>query len=124
MSLLNDFARTCVLMERSRKPDGEGGYITTWQEGAEFMDYRALDTSMEARRAEQEGVTSVYSVLVRRDVPIEYGDFFRDKETGITYRVTSNPDEKQAPASAGPTIKKLKYFTAERRALPDAESTD
>lgn len=122
MSLLNDFARTCVLMERTRKPDGEGGYITTWQEGAEFLDYRALDTSMEARRAEQEGVTSVYSVLTRRDVPIEYGDFFRDKETGTTYRVTSNPEEREAPKNAGPTIRALKYFTAERRALPDGEN--
>lgn len=122
MSLLDDFARTCVLMERTRKPDGEGGYITTWQEGAEFLDYRALDTSMEARRAEQEGVTSVYSVLTRQDVPIEYGDFFKDKETGITYRVTSNPEEKEAPKSAGPTIRQLKYFTAERRALPDGEN--
>ena len=122
MSLLNDFARTCVLMERTRKPDGEGGYITTWQEGAEFLDYRALDTSMEARRAEQEGVTSVYSVLTRQDVPIEYGDFFKDKETGVTYRVTSNPEVKEAPKSAGPTIRQLKYFTAERRALPDGEN--
>ena len=26
MSLLNDFARPCVLMEKTRIPDGEGGY--------------------------------------------------------------------------------------------------
>lgn len=115
MSLLDDFARECVLMEKTRSPDGAGGYITTWTEGAVFTNYQALDTSMEARRAEKEGVTSVYSALVNKDVPIEYNDFFRDKETGETYRVTSEPKDKQAPRSASFA---LKYFTAEKKALP------
>ena len=115
MSLLDDFARSCVIMDKVRQPDGAGGYITTWQDGAEFVNYQAMDTSMEARRAEKEGVTSVYSVLVRKDVPIEYGDFFKDLENGNTYRVTSRPEEKEAPRSS--TLP-LKYFTAERKELP------
>lgn len=102
-------------MEKTRTPDGAGGYITTWTEGAEFLNYQALDTSMEARRAEKEGVTSLYSALVNRDVPIEYNDFFRDRDTGETYRVTSEPKDKQAPKSASFA---LKYFTAERKAPP------
>lgn len=115
MSLLDDFARPCVLLDKTRVPDGESGYITTWTEGAEFFNYMALDTSMEARRAEKEGVTSVYSVLVQQSVPIEYNDFFRDKATGETYRVTSEPEDKKTPKSSG---LKLKYFTAEKKALP------
>lgn len=115
MSLLDDFARTCVPMERTRKPDGESGYITTWSEGLEFANYQALDTSMQARIAEKQGVTSVYSALVRSDLPIEYNDYFKDKTTGLTYRVTSNPEDKVAPKSASFA---LKYFTAERKELP------
>ena len=115
MSLLNDFARTCVLMEKTRVPDGEGGYTIDWTEGATFQNYQALDTSMEARRAEKEGVTSVYSALVDKALPIEYGDYFKDTETGLTYRVTSNPYEKESPKSA---TFSLKYFTAERKELP------
>lgn len=115
MSLLTDFGKPCVILEKTRLPDGDGGYITDWQDGAEFMNYQALDASMEARRAEKEGVTSVYSALVDLSVPIEYGDYYRDKETGLTYRVTSNPEEKKAPASAS---FRLKYFTAERKELP------
>lgn len=122
MSLFEDFGRTCVLMEKTRVPDGEGGYLTTWKPGVEFLDFMSLDTSMEARRAEKEGVTSVYSVLVKKDVPLEYGDYFRDVESGTTYRVTSNPQEREAPKSAGPTIKTLMYFTAERKELPDGEN--
>lgn len=114
MSLLDDFARTCVLMEKKRVPDGAGGYIVEWTEGAEFTNYQALDTSMEARRAEKEGVTSLYSALVEKSVPIEYNDVFKDKTTGETYRVTSNPEDKQAPRSS--TLP-LKYFTAEKWSL-------
>ena len=115
MSLLDDFARTCVVMEKSRQPDGESGYITTWSEGLEFTNYQALDTSMQARIAEKQGVTSVYSALVRSDLPIENNDYFKDKTTGLTYRVTSNPEDKVAPKSASFA---LKYFTAERKELP------
>lgn len=114
MSLLDDFARPCVLMEKRRVPDGAGGYIVEWTEGAEFTNYQSLDTSMEARRAEKEGVTSLYSALVEKSVPIEYNDVFKDTTTGETYRVTSNPEDKQAPRSS--TLP-LKYFTAERWAL-------
>ena len=107
MSLLNDFARACVVMEKTRQPDGAGGYIVEWTEGAEFTNYQAMDTSMEARRAEKEGATSIYSALVNKNVPIEYNDYFKDVETGLTYRVTSNPEEKTAPKSAS---FELKYF--------------
>lgn len=119
MSLLDDFGRKCILLEKKREADGEGGYLTTWTDGAEFVNYLALDSSMQARIAEKEGVTSLYSALVAKAVPIEYGDFFRDMGNGLTYRVTSNPTEKEAPQSAGATIRALKYFTAERKDLPE-----
>lgn len=115
MSLLDEFARKCVLLEKTRIPDGEGGYITTWKDGAEFTNHQALDTSIEARIAEKQGLTSVYSALVDKSVPIEYGDVFRDTETGDTYRVTSDPKDKQAPRSAS---MQLKFFTAEEYPLP------
>ena len=115
MSLLDDFSRPCVLLEKKRVPSDEGGWTTTWEEGAQFTNYPYLDTSMEARRAEKEGVTSTYSILVDRDFPLEYNDYFKDLTTGNTYRVTSNPEEKKAPKSASFA---LKYCTAERKELP------
>lgn len=115
ISLLNSFSRKCIILEKERVSDGEGGYITTWKDGAEFENYMAIDTSMEARIAEKQGVTSVYSALVGISVPINYGDYFRDVEYNTVYRVTSNPNEKQAPKSSSFN---LKYFTAERTELP------
>lgn len=114
MSLLDDFGRKCCLMEKRRTQDGAGGWDVQWVDGAEFINYQALDTSMEARRAEKEGVTSVYSALVKKSLPIEYNDAFKDLTTGNTYRVTSRPEDKAAPASASFD---LKFFTAERWAL-------
>ena len=113
--LLDDFGKICVFKEKTRTPDGEGGYYIEWTDGAEFTVYQSLDTSMEARTAEKQGVTSVYSALVDKALPIEYGDYFKDTETGLTYRVTSNPSEKESPKSA---TFALKYFAAERKELP------
>ena len=115
MSLLDDFARTCVLMEKKRVPDGAGGYKVEWSEGVEFQNYQYMETSMEARVAEKQGVTSIYSALVNKSVPVEYGDYFKDAASGSIYRVTSNPSEKESPNSA---TFSLKYFTAERTELP------
>lgn len=111
MHLLENFARPCAVMEKICQPDGAGGQSTTWTEGEAFTCFLALDTSMEARRAEREGVTSLYSALVDRTVSIQYNDAFRDKLTGQTYRVTSKPEERKAPKSSALN---LKYFTAER----------
>ena len=111
MSLLDDFARTCLFMEKTIEKDGAGGYDVTWSEGVEFLNYQAIDTSMEARIAEKQGVTSVYNALVMKSVPIEYNDVFKDTSTGLTYRVTSDPEDKESPKSS---TFDLKYFTAER----------
>ena len=115
MSLLEDYQRPCVIMEKTREPDGAGGYYTTWTEGLFFFNYQALDTSMQARIAEKQGVTSVYTGMIEKSVPLEYGDYYKDIASGETYRVTSNPQEKEAPASS--TLS-FKAFTAERKALP------
>lgn len=39
---------------------------------------------------------------------------YKDVTTGAYFRVTSRPEEKQAPASASPMLNGLKSFTAER----------
>ena len=116
MSLLDDFASTYVLMEKKRVPDGEGGWLpNTWVDGAEFRNYRAHDSSIQARIAEQEGMKSTYTFLVDKALPIEFHDYFKEKESGDTYYVTSDPKDHIAPKSS--TLE-LKYFTAEKRALP------
>lgn len=116
MSLLDRYAKPCVIMEKKQLPDGEGGWLPQqWAESVEFINYQAVSTSAETQSAEKQEVKSLYSGLVDRVVPLKYGDFFKEKITQAIYRVTSRPEETQAPESAAI---RLKSFTAERTRLP------
>ena len=62
MSLLTQAMEDVVLMEKKREPDGEGGFLqTVWVDGAYFKAAITFNTSMEARTAEKQGVTSRYN---------------------------------------------------------------
>ena len=117
MALYEDsgFAAKCILLEKTRIPDGAGGYITAWKDGIEFTVFKYMDSTTEVRIAEQSGFTSIYRGWVDKDFPLAVKDVFRDKETGLTYRVTSDPNDEKAPE-----VSTLDYkaFSAERWALP------
>lgn len=100
MSLLDDALEACVIMDKRTEPDGYGGYITTYAEGAEFQAAIVFDTSMEARTAEKQGVTSLYTVTTSRALTLEYHDVFKRARDGKIFRVTSDGDDKFTPASA------------------------
>lgn len=107
MSLLTDAMVDCVLLEKKRDPDGEGGFITTWKESADFLAAITFDTSMEARIAEKQGVTSLYTVTVSRNAMLEYHDVFVRKSDGKIFRVTSDGDDRYTPESATLDIRQV-----------------
>ena len=67
MTLIDTFKGPCVLMEKKRASDGEGGWTTTWVDGAAFDAAIVRDTALAARVAEKEGVSNVYTVTQMRD---------------------------------------------------------
>lgn len=77
--------------------DGEGGYIATWTEGAEFMAHAAFDTSIEARTGAVAGVSSLYTITAPKTVPLEYHDIIRRTSDGKIFRVTSDGDDVVTP---------------------------
>lgn len=87
----------CVLMEKKRTPDGEDGFLVQWAEGADFDAVIVHDQTMQARIAEKEGVTSVYTVTTRRGTLLEYHDVFKRVSDGAVFRVTSNGGDKKSP---------------------------
>lgn len=101
MSLLDDAFTTCVLIEKKRQPDGAGGFITEWQEGAQFKAAVTYDNSLQARTAQAQGVTSVYTVTTRRSAILSYHDVFRRLKDGKIFRVTSNGEDNATPEGAG-----------------------
>ena len=95
MSLLTSAMEDVAMLEKKRVPDGEGGFTTDWAEGA-----ISFDSSMEARTAEKQGVTSLYTVTVPLNCKLEYHDTIKRLKDGKVFRVTSDGDDKITPPSA------------------------
>ena len=92
MTLIDSFKVPCTLVEKTRVPDGEGGWTTAWADGAPFEAAIVLDSSINARVAEAEGVTGVYTVTVDRNVQLDFHDAFRRDSDGQVFRVTKVND--------------------------------
>lgn len=100
MSLLSEAMEKCIKLDKTTENDGCGGYIVVWREGFTFECAISFDTSMEAKIAEQAGVTSLYTVTTRKNLTLEYHDVFKRVRDGKIFRVTSDGDDKYTPSSA------------------------
>ena len=116
MSLLLDALEKCVMLNKTTVPDGYGGRDDVWQESDfDFDAAIVFDTSIEARRAEAEGVRSLYTVTTERKITLEYHEVFKRLRDGKIFRVTSDGDDKYTPKSA--TLD-MRQVTAEEWELP------
>ena len=100
MSLLSSAMDDCVFIDKTTESDGYGGYIPTYKQGAGFKAAVVFNTSLEARRAEKEGVKSLYTVTTSRALTLEYHDIFMRLRDGKIFRVTSDGDDSYTPSSA------------------------
>lgn len=100
MSMIEESMEPVCFMEKTRTPDGEGGFITAWTEGAEFNASITFDTSMQARVADKQGVTSLYTVTTAKNAKLEYHDVLKRLSDGKVFRITSDGDDKQTPLRA------------------------
>lgn len=116
MSLLLEAMEECVYYVKTLVPDGYGGYKTSYVEGQVFYAAITFDASMEARRADKEGVTSLYTVTTSRNLTLEYHDVFKRAKDNKIFRVTSDGDDKYTPQSA--TLD-MRQVTAEEWSLPN-----
>ncbi len=118
MSLLDEYMSMtggCVLLDKHTVSDGLGGYTSTYIEGAEFDAAITLDTSMQARTAEKQGVTALYTVTTSKAMNLQYHDIFKRKSDNKIFRVTSDGDDKHTPPSA--TLD-MRQVSAEEYTLP------
>lgn len=97
MTLIDSFKEPCVIMEKRRFPDGEGGFSVEWAEGAEFEAAVTHDTTLQAMAAEKQGVTSTYKVTTDKKVGLVFHDVIKRLRTGNYLRVTSDSEDKQTP---------------------------
>jgi hypothetical protein len=90
----------CIMMDKTTVDDGYGGYDVVYVEGAAFDAAIVFNSSIEARRAEAEGVTSLYTVTTPRAIHLEYHDIFKRVRDGKIFRVKSDGDDVFTPKSA------------------------
>ena len=95
------------MMDKTTTPDGYGGYVPVWSEGVEFQAAITLDTSIEARTAESQGVTSLYTVTTRKAMNLQYHDVFQRVSDNKVFRVTSDGDDKKTPPTAGLNMRQV-----------------
>ena len=115
MSLLDDYMENCVMIDKTSVSDGRGGFDYAFVEGAEFQAAITLDNSIQAKIAEQQGVTGIYSVTTQKSINLQYHDIFRRSSDGKVFRVTSDGDDKKTPPSA--TLN-MRQVSAEEYTLP------
>ena len=100
MSLLNQDYEEMAMLERKLTPDGEGGFDVSCRDGVHFQAAVNFDSSMQAKIAEKQGVTSLYTVTFPLNVKLEYHMVFKRLRDGKIFRVTSDGDDVVTPESA------------------------
>lgn len=116
MSLLDDAMEDFVYLNKAKVPDGYGGTTTQWTEGATIQAMAAFDSSMQARVAGVQGVTSLYTITTRKDVTLEYHEVIKRVSDGKIFRITSDGDDKKTPKSA---VLNMRQVSAEEWRLND-----
>lgn len=117
MSLLSEAMENCTMLDKQTKNDGYGGTDIFWSDGASFEAATVKDSSMQSRIAEQQGVTSLYTVTTRRAVNLQYNDYFRRERDGKLFHVTSDGDDVATPRSASLDMRQVS--AEEVKSLPN-----
>lgn len=120
MSLLDEAMEDCRIINKRIIEDGYGGYITEYVDGAKFSAAIVLNSSMQAKIAEQQGVTGLYTVTTEKVLNLQYHDVFRRESDKKIFRVTSDGDDNKTPMSAGLNMRQV---SAEEWSLPNEQVT-
>ena len=107
--MMEDF----IIMDKVRESDGEGGFSTTWKEGATIKAVAVQNTTMEAKIAEKQGVTSTWKITTKKNVQLDYHDVIKCKRTGTIYRITSRGGTVVSPELSSIDISQVEAETWE-----------
>lgn len=116
MSLLTQAMENAHVLNKIRQDDGYGSGQVVWQVGMRLKAAFVLDSSVQARIAEKQGVTGMYTITTSRNTELDYHDVIRRESDGKIFRVTSNSDDKRAPKS---TRLDMRVYQAEEWELTD-----
>ena len=87
----------CQMMDKRSVSDGMGGFTYEWVEGAKFRAAIVKDSSMQARVAEKEGVTELYTITADKGIALDFHDVFKRLSDGQVFRITSVVKDSETP---------------------------
>ena len=100
--ILDEYKEDFAFMDKTHVRDAEGNTIVSWtQAEATFKAALRFDNSVQAKRAQAEGVQDLYTIITGREVDLEFNDVVKRISDGTTYRVTTSGKDNKTPASAG-----------------------
>lgn len=115
MNLMYSMMEKCILLNHVRTDDPVGGYTEAWQDGATFDATIIKNSTTDAVIAEKQGITEIFTVVVKKSFVLDFHDVFRRVSDGSIFRVTSRIKDSEAPEESTVQIAKV---TAERWELP------
>ena len=100
MSLLENAYEDFTVINKSVVDDGYGGTTTVWTDGATIKGAMVFDSSTQMKVAQAMGVTSAYTLTVKKSVELDYHTVLRRESDKKIFRLTSNSDDKKTPEEA------------------------
>lgn len=100
MSLLEEAFEPCKILDKSTAPDGYGGVITTYVEGADINAAIVYDESLAARTASVQGVKDLYTITTKKSVVLQFHDVIKRVSDGKVLQVTTDGKDNHTPESA------------------------
>ena len=110
MSLLDNAFEKFTVINKVVVNDGLGGTQIAWVDGITIDGAIVYDSSAEMLMAQAAGVTSAYTLTVRKSTLLDYHTVLRREKDKQIFRLTSNSDDKQTPESA---MLNMRQYSAE-----------
>lgn len=116
MSLFDEALEKFVFLEESSTPDSYGSQDKKWTEGREFDAALCFDNSIQAKIAQKQGITALYTLVHRKGLSFRFHDVIKRVSDGKIFRITSDGGNCETPKSA--TLN-MAQTTAEEWSLPN-----
>lgn len=101
MSLLENAYEDFTVLNKIVVSDGLGGTAgPVWTDGATIKGAMVFDGSTQMKVAQAMGVTSAYTLTVKKNVVLDYHTVLRRESDKKIFRLTSNSDDKKTPEEA------------------------
>lgn len=107
MSLLDEYSDEYVIVNKLVVDDGYGGYTFVWKDGATIKGALAIATQSEVTVAGAMGEKVTHTMLVDKEIELEYHTVLRRKSDGKVFRVTSKGADNYTPSSSSLNKRKL-----------------